>query len=433
VIAMTTPGQGEWVALVGILLLLVLAGFMAAAEVALTRMSLVRALALEEEGRRGAGPIVEMLRDPARHLNTILLLTLVAINAAAVASAAVAQHVFGDFALTIATVVVTVLLFVFSEVIPKTYTLQNTERVAFVTLPVIRPLTRVVQPLSRVLIGFANVVLPGKGIRGGPFVSEAEIRQLIEIAGDEESIEDEERQMIHSVFEFNDTVVREVMVPRPDMVTADADAPLSGVLDLVVEHGYSRIPVYRGDIDHIEGIVYAKDLLARLQREDSHPTAAELARPAEFVPETKRISELLREMQMRKFHMAVVFDEYGAVAGLVTLEDLIEEIVGEIVDEYDVEEPQVERIDEETLRANGRLTIHDANELLVVSLPDDEWDTVGGLMVGLLGRVPEAEESVDHEGLRFTAERVEGHRILTLRIKKLHEGEQEPQAAAGVG
>src|SRR5437667_18006 len=184
---MTTPGQGEWVALVGILLLLVLAGFMAAAEVALTRMSLVRALALEEQGRRYAGRIVEMLRDPARHLNTILFLTLVCINGAAVASAAVAQHVFGDFALTIATVGITVLLFVFAEVIPKTYALQHTERVAFVALPAIRPLTRIVQPVSGVLIGLANVILPGKGIRGGPFVSEAEIRQLIEIAGDEES------------------------------------------------------------------------------------------------------------------------------------------------------------------------------------------------------------------------------------------------------
>lgn len=414
--------------LAGIVLLLSCAAFMAASEISLTRMSLVRALALEEEARRGARRMVTMLRDPARFLNTILLLKTVFTTGAAVLSGAVAEVVFGNFALSIAIAIATALLFVFSEVIPKTYALQHTERMAFLTFPVTRALTRLVSPLVRVLITISNVILPGRGLRQGPFVSEAEIRQLVEIAGEEAAIEDEERQMIHSVFEFKDTVVREVMVPRPDMVTVDGSAGLSEVLDLVVQHGYSRIPVHAGDVDHIEGIVYAKDLLARINGGGAERTAREMVRAAEFVPETKRISELLREMRQRKFHMALVFDEYGAVTGLVTLEDLIEEIVGEIVDEYDTEEPAVEVIDGGDLRVNGRLPIDAAGEILHAELPHGEWDTVGGLVVGLLGRVPETGETVSDKGIQFTAERVEGHRVLTVVIHRDGAGDDREAA-----
>jgi CBS domain containing-hemolysin-like protein len=255
---------------------------------------------------------------------------------------------------------------------------------------------------------------------------------MVELAGDEDAIEDEERQMIHSVFEFNDTVVREVMVPRPDMVVVDVAAPLREVLDIVVEHGYSRIPAYKGDLDHIEGIVYAKDILARVRDGNLNGTAAELVRPAAFVPETKRISELLREMQLKKFHMAIVFDEYGGVAGLVTLEDLIEEIVGEIVDEYDTEEPQVVEIDDHTLQVHGRVAIDEVNERLGTSLPEGEWDTVAGLVVGILGRVPEPHEEVRCDGAKFVAEQVEGHRVLSVRVTKIAEDTEDEEEPARV-
>jgi CBS domain containing-hemolysin-like protein len=425
-LAITAPGASEGLELFGILVCLVFVGVFAASEIAITRMSVVRAMALVDEGRRGAKRLATMLQDPARYLNTILLLTLIGTEAAAILAAGVAEKIFGNLGVTIATVVVTVLLFVFSETIPKTYALQHTERAAFLFLPVVRAITPLFSPISRVMIGISNVIVPGKGLREGPFVSEAEIRQFVEIAGEEESIEAEERQMIHSVFEFNDTVVREVMVPRPDMVTIDITTPLNGVLELVVDHGYSRIPTWRGDVDHIEGLVYAKDILARIHRNGDETTAEEIVRPANFVPETKRISELLREMRLQKYHMAVVFDEYGAVTGLVTLEDLIEEIVGEIVDEYDVEEPKVEVIDESTVRANARLPIDEANELLDVELPEGEWDSVGGLVIGQLGRVPVEGEAIECNGVVVTAEKVEGHRVVMVRIEKLPE---EPEAA----
>src|SRR5207249_2826553 len=186
-----------------------------------------------------------------------------------------------------------------------------------------------------------------------------------------------------------------------------------------VKHGYSRIPAYRGELDHIEGIVYAKDLLAPVREGKLNGTAADVVRPAVFVPETKRISELLKEMQQKKFHMAIVFDEYGGVAGLVTLEDLIEEIVGEIVDEYDTEEPQVVELDERTLRVQGRVPIDEVNEKLQTELPEGEWDTVAGLVVGLLGRVPEPNEQVHCDGAMFVVERVEGHRVLSVRVTKI--------------
>lgn len=428
----------------GIFFCLALVAFMAASEIALTRMSLVRALALEDEGRRGARRVVNLLRDPAPHLSTILLLTLVGTNGAAILGAALAEHLFGNFGLTIATFVVTILLFVLSEAMPKTFALQHTEQVAFLTFPVIRVITPVLRPISRGLIAISNLILPGRGLKEGPFVSEAEIRQLVDMAGEEASIEADERQMIHSVFEFNDTVVREVMVPRPDMVVVDIEAPIEEVLEMVISHGFSRIPAYREDIDHIEGVVYAKDILAHRHRslsareplaqpgeqdaEGEMETAEHLVRPASFVPETKRISELLREMQREKFHMAIVFDEYGGNTGLVTLEDLIEEIVGEIVDEYDTEEPQVVVIDEDTLRVNGRLPIDEVNELLDAELPEGEWDTVAGLIVGLLGRIPEPEETVRCDGMTFTAEKVEGHRVLQVRIHRLPASE-EPEPA----
>ena len=404
---------------------------MAASEIALTRLSLVRAMAIAEEGRRGAKRMVKMLRDPARYLNTILLLTLVCGNGAAVLSASLSERLFGNFALTIAAVLITILTFVFAEVIPKTYALQHYERVATITFPVTWALTQLVSPLSKGLIRFANWIAPGKGMKEGPFFSEAEIRQMVEIAGAEESIEAEEQRMIHSVFEFNDTVVREVMVPRPDMVTIDMNAPLEDALELVVTHGYSRIPAYRGDIDHIEGIVYAKDILARLYRNGKATKAGDLVRPAEFVPELKRISELLREMQQRKFHMAIVFDEHGGVTGLVTLEDLIEEIVGEIVDEYDTEEPTLVVVDEATLRVHGRLSVDDASEALGTALPEGDWDTVGGLVVGILGRVPEVNEKVAADGFEFVAEAVEGHRILSVLIHRTATDEERQAAETG--
>jgi putative hemolysin len=262
----------------------------------------------------------------------------------------------------------------------------------------------------------------------GPFVSDEGPRHRSEGEEEEEEIEEEERELIHSIFEFGDTVVREVMVPRPDMITLKVEATRDEALEKIVEAGYSRIPLYDGDTDNIVGVLYAKDLLKKMHESASPVKLASIARAPTFVPETKKVAELLREMQEQRVHMAIVVDEYGGTAGLVTIEDLLEEIVGEIVDEYDVEEPLVEPIDDDSIRVDAKMPIDEVNELLSVELPHEEWDTVGGLVFGLTGRVPVAGESVRYDSVEFVTERVAGRRVQKVVIRKLPP-EPEPEQA----
>jgi CBS domain containing-hemolysin-like protein len=241
---------------------------------------------------------------------------------------------------------------------------------------------------------------------------------MAEVGSEEGSIEIEEKELIHSIFEFGDTIVREVMVPRPDIMAIEADKTLRDVQAFVLQHGYSRIPVYREDLDDVVGVVYAKDVLKALHQGKHDMPLEEVARPAHYVPESKRVADLLREMQQERFHMALVTDEYGSVVGLVTLEDLLEELVGEITDEYDREEPRIEPVDEHTFRVHGGVPIDDVNDLLDVELPDEEWDTVGGLVMGLMGAIPEEGQDVRFQGLRFVAEKVNGRRIHSVLIER---------------
>jgi CBS domain containing-hemolysin-like protein len=292
--------------------------------------------------------------------------------------------------------------------------------------PLIVALTRVFGPVARVLLKVANVVMPGRGLAQGPYVTEQEIKTMADVASEEDVIEEEEKDLIHSVFEFGDTIVREVMVPRPDIVAIEVGSSLRQVQDLVLEHGYSRIPVYREDLDDIVGIIYAKDVLKALHQGNEDVSLEKLVRPARFVPESKKCAELLREMQRKKFHIALVTDEYGSLSGLVTLEDLLEELVGEITDEYDVDQPQMVPVGEGRYRVDGRTPIDELNELLDVELPHDEWDTVAGLMYGLLGSVPTQGETVAYDNLTFTAEKVQGRRIAKVLVAR-----RAPDAAEG--
>ena len=275
--------------------------------------------------------------------------------------------------------------------------------------------------LSGLFIGVANVVLPGKGLRHGPFTTEAEILTMADVAAQQATIETEERELIHSIFEFGDTVVREVMLPRTDMVAVEADATVDEAIGTAIEAGKSRLPAYEDTTDDIVGLVFLKDLVARSAAGQGAEPVRESLRHAHFVPESKRVAELLREMQTEKFHMAIVVDEYGGTAGLVTMEDLLEEIVGEITDEYDLPEPAVELLASGALRVPGRTPIDEVNELLEVDLPREEWDTVGGLVFNLLGHVPVEGESVQFQGLEFRAERIAGRRIVSVQITQLAE------------
>ena len=242
---------------------------------------------------------------------------------------------------------------------------------------------------------------------------------MADAALDDDIIEKDERSMIHSVIEFGDTVVREVMKPRTDMITIEAGASVDDAMAIAIKAGFSRIPVIKESKDDIAGIVYAKDMMRAQRDGKSDQPVAAIIRPARFAPESKRVSELMREMQAQKFHMAIVVDEYGGTAGLVTLEDLIEELIGEIVDEYDVEEAQIERLPDGDVRVTAGMLIDELNELLEVEWPSEDWDTVGGLVFNRLGHVPHEGETNDYEGHRLRAERVKGRRIGRVRITKI--------------
>src|SRR5438874_5861890 len=313
------------------------------AETALTRTNRVKAMALEDEGHRGAATLVRLSEHPDRWLNTVLLVLLTCQLVTATLVGFLADR-FGPWGVVIALGFEVCVIFVIAEAAPKTWAVQHSERAALLVARPVAALVRFwpLRVLSRGLIGLANVIIPGKGLKQGPFVSEEELLAMADVAVEEDVIEREERALIHSIIEFGDTVVREVMVPRPDMVSVEARAKVKDVMEVAIQAGYSRIPVYEQGIDDIAGIVYAKDLMRSVSENRFEEPVRDLAREAIFVPETKRVAELMREMQAKKFHMAIVVDEYGGTAGLVTLEDLIEELVGEIVDEYAVEEPSGE-------------------------------------------------------------------------------------------
>jgi CBS domain containing-hemolysin-like protein len=407
-----------------VVLLMAFGSILAMAESSLTRMNRVRAMALEEEGRRFAARLVQIENDPPHYLNAIYLWVMIVQNGSAILVAFLAARLFGSIWITIVSLLFTLLYFIVVEAMSKTFAILHSDRVALRLAPVVYWLSRILYWPTRTLIAVANVLLPGKGLREGPFVSEEEIRAMAEAGSEEGAIEEEEKELIHSIFEFGDTVVREVMTPEPDIVAVEVSDSLNAVQDLVIRHGYSRIPVYRERLEDIVGVVYAKDVLRELRGGRGQRSLEDLARKAAFVPESRKVSDLLRDMQRQKFHMALVVDEYGSLVGLVTLEDLLEEIVGEIFDEYDREDPNVEPAGDGRYRVNARLPVDELNELLEVELPQEDWDSVGGLMMGILGRVPAQGERVEVKGLRFTAEQVKGRRIAKVLVERVPERDE---------
>jgi putative hemolysin len=409
--------KGEAVIAVAVVVLFLASIVLAAAETALTRVSRARAQALADTaGKRGQ--VLLRLVEHQEWLNPVLLVVLSTQLVQSTLLGVLAARLLGGWGVVGATALNVTLFFVVAEVAPKTWAIQHTDRVA---LAVARPVATLaaLPPLpliSRGLIGLTNVVLPGKGLARGPYTSEEELLAVADLAVEDDVIEAEERELIESVIELGDTIVREVMVPRPDMVTVTGDFRVADAMEVVLLNGYSRIPVSGAGIDDITGVVFAKDLM-RAERDGREELAVtELLRPARFVPETKRVSALLREMQRERSHMAIVVDEYGSTAGLVTLEDIIEELLGEIVDEFDVEAPMVEELPGGGVVVDARLPLDEVSELLRTELPDGDFDTVGGLLLSELGHVPSDGEQVLVSGWELTAQRVQGRRIGRVRI-----------------
>ena len=406
----------DWILIAVVVLLLVVSAGLALAETSLVRMSRTKAMALQDDGRRGAGSLMRLVQDPEGFLNPVLLLVLISQLVTATLVGILAERWFGAVGVIAATVFEVVVIFVLAEALPKNWAVQNPERSALLLAPIVSAVVRFppIRLISRGLIGLANMLLGPRARRAG--VSESELLAMADVAHEEDVIEGHERELIHSIIEFGDTVVREVMVPRPDMRTLDGDQSVSEALGVAIEAGLSRLPVHAGNVDDIVGVVHAKDLIRAERDGHGDQSVRDVVRRAHFVPETKRVARLMREMQDLKYHLAIVVDEYGGTAGVVTLEDLIEELVGEIVDEYDVEEPPVQALDNGSFSVSARLAVDELSELVDAHLPTGEWDTVGGLLFNELGRIPVEGESVEVDGLTLVAERVEGNRVGRIRI-----------------
>jgi CBS domain containing-hemolysin-like protein len=401
---------------VTVVLMVVFAALVAAGETALTRISRSRGEALGAEGLPGAATLAAVLAERERSLAPLLLLRVVFHLAAVSVVTVLVVDRAGTGWVPLAVAASVAVLYVVAEAMPRTWALQHPDTAARRAAPLVALIGRFapLRWLTRILNGVSNVLLPGPG--RAPVVSEDELLALTDQAVASASIDEVEKELIVSVFALGDTIVREVMVPRTDMVTVSAGSTVSEAVDLAIDRGLSRLPVYGDGIDDIVGVCLVKDLIrAERNGQGERPTRS-LMRRSRFVPESKHADDLLREMQVGQHHLAIVVDEYGGTAGLVTLEDLVEELVGEIVDEYDVEEPLVEPLAGGEALVHGRMPVDQLNTLLDTDLVDGEWDTVGGLIFTTLGHVPTVGESIEEGGVRLRVEQMEGRRITRVRL-----------------
>jgi putative hemolysin len=442
-VAQIAPSGIAW-SVVLITALIMLNAFFAMAEIALVSVRKTRIKQLIEEGVQRARTVQRLGEDPTRLLATVQIgVTLVGFFASAAGAVTLAQPVAVLFertgvpllaensaglAVFIVTLVIGYLSLVVGEISPKSLALRNAEKVALWSAGPLMFLSYVLCPVIRIVTSTSNLLVRpfgGTASFSPPVVTEEELKMLVEAGEEDGVLEEEERDMIHSIFEFTDTVVRKVMIPRIDMKTVDAEAPIEELLDVIMQEGHSRIPVYEEDVDHIVGIVHAKDVLRGLHEHDRNINIRELMRPPYIIPENKKVDELLAEFKKSKIQLAIVVDEYGGTAGLVTVEDLIEEIVGDIMDEYDVEEPMVEVIDETTSIVDARMPIDEINEQIGLDLPEEEFDTIGGFVFGLFGKQPHLGESVEYDGAELTIEKTDGRRIHKVKIVKIQHPEAE--------
>ncbi|AGB41795.1 CBS domain-containing protein [Halobacteroides halobius DSM 5150] len=394
--------------------------FFSGSETALMSVNRIEIRHLKQEGDKKAAILEKLLSTPDRLIATILVgNNLVNIAASSIATK-LAIDIFGNAGVGIATGVVTLLLLVFGEITPKS--IANSKALKF-SMTVARPIEicyYLFYPVVKILNIITSVLTGNRGQKATtkPFISEERIRRYLTVGEKEGVIETDEKQMINSIFEFDDTRVKEILVPRIDMICVEVNDSIEELIDIVVDMGLSRIPVYNDTVDNIVGIVYAKDLLPLLTEDNHQMNIQKIMRPAFYVPETKKVDNLLSELKKEKIHMAIILDEYGGTAGLVTIEDLLEEIVGDIQDEYDEEEKLIKMLEDDELLVDGRVDIDEINEVLGIDLPEEDYETISGFILSMLGYVPDNGERIEFEDLTVSAEEVVQRRISKVRIKQ---------------
>jgi CBS domain containing-hemolysin-like protein len=429
--------QAYWLQLAIAFVLMIFAGLTAAAEAALSSFSKARANRLLEEGMPGAQRVRRIVDDPPQYLNTLLFLrSMIEISAIIL----VANVIFGLIPKTwqagaVTSGIMIIVSYIAWGVAPRTLGRQHADRVACAAAGPIVAITTVLGPFPRLLILIGNALTPGKGFSEGPFATEAELRELVDLAEASEVIESGERKMIHSVFDLGDTIAREVMVPRTDMVFIEEYKTLRQAVSLALRSGFSRIPVIRGGIDDVVGVLYLKDVIRRIyDKPDAQSTerVGSMMRRPLFCPDSKPVDELLQEMQAKRVHLVIVVDEFGGTAGMVTIEDILEEIVGEITDEYDEENTNITQLGEGRYRVSSRLPVDELGDLFGLELEDEDVETVGGLMAKHLNKVPIAGSVVKYDGLELVAERSAGRRnkIGTVIVTRISSVESEADARA---
>ncbi|OPZ82786.1 MAG: Magnesium and cobalt efflux protein CorC [bacterium ADurb.Bin429] len=401
------------------MLLIWISGIFVASEIGILTVNRFRTVQLAESGSPRARLLQRLLQQPA-HLLTAILVVITGINFANEVLVTYWLHLRLGLPAWLPFAGLLLLVLVFAELLPIAYAAANPESVATRLAPVMHLVTLILRPFINGVTAFAHLIirLLGGIPRPRPLVTEEEVLTIVDIETERGTLEEEEKELIKSIFEFSDTIVREIMVPRIDIVAAPDTLRIGAAIEMTVEHKYSRLPVYQGSLDHIIGTVHAKDMLPFLFRGEMTVSVRDAMRPVTFVPETKRVSELLREFRETKQSLAIVLDEYGGTAGLVTVEDLLEEIVGEIYDEYDVDEPPpIEWLDARTVCVDGKLPVDDLGDLFGHPMPEGEYDTVGGLLYSRFGDVPMRGEEVEINGFHFIVERLDGHRITRVRIE----------------
>jgi len=409
-----------WIELTILVVALVLAALAASAETSITSISRVRLKHLVEEGNSRARVIERLHREPNAYLSTILVMNTVAIIAASSAATLLSLHLYQErVAEWLVGLLLALVVLMFCEIAPKSLALQRAERVALALARLVAATTFVMRPLVGVLTTITNALVRlfgGKTPVKGPFVTEEELKMLVEVGEEEGVLEEEEREMIHGIFEMGDMAVREVMVPRTDLVAVEMGQPMAAAVELVSKYGHTRIPVYEGSLDNIVGVLYAKDLL-RAANHGSPQTLRELARKPYFTPESSKVQDVLRDLRKNRVHMAIVVDEYGGTAGAVTIEDIIEEIVGPIKDEYDLaEEDEIQFIGPNDVVLDGRVHLDDVNELLKLEITGPDFDTIGGYVLNQLGAMPKVGDTLNIGTATLRVESVRGTRIKKVRI-----------------
>jgi putative hemolysin len=416
----STP-EGLPYQIAALIVLVLVAGFFAASEAALVSISRLRARSIAERHVRGSGNLERVVDDKTRFLTAILVGNTIVLLAADSLATYLAIALKIPSGAVLATLVMTAVFLLFGEIIPKTIATGDSDRWAIRLALPMRYAAYVLMPIARTFEVTTDLILRLFGIKHAhrPFVTEEDIRTLVNVGAEQRVIEEQERELIHSVMEFGDTIVREVMKPRPEMIAVSIDDSPRRVLDVVIAEGYSKLPVYQESKDDIVGVIHDRELLIALANGSlARAGVGDLMRPVVHVPETKKIADLLREMQRDKFSLAIVVDEYGGTAGLVTMEDLLEEIVGEIRDEHDADEQEpISVISDREAVVEAGTNIEDVNAKLGTELPTEDFETIGGYTVGLFGRLPHEGEEIDGaDHVRLRVDRTRGRRILTVRI-----------------